>query len=216
MQPSTPSRRAPMPRALLVALATLAASAAPAAAAELTIPPGSLQLVEFESEAPVENIRGLSTEARGTVTFDPANPGTARGEVRVPVASLRTGNTTRDEDLRGQGWLDGAGHPELVFVVDALDGVSGPVAPDAPVAGRLRGRLTIKGVTRSIEVPVKLAWLLASDKLKRAYIPGNALRVKGQLEVRLADFDIHPPDHILGVKVADTVTVRFALTALEK
>lgn len=189
----------------------------PALAAEFVIPPGSLQLVEFESEAPVENIRGLSTEAKGEITLDLADPSGAKARVSVPVASLRTGNTTRDEDLRAKMWLDAAGHPEIAFTVDqvALD-AKGPLAPGAVTTGRVKGQLSIKGTTRAFDIPVKLAYVAASDKLKRAYIPGNALRIKGEFPLALADFGVVPPAHILGVKVADTVSIRFALTALEQ
>lgn len=203
--------------AFIVAGLFAASLPATALAAEFVIPPGSLQLVEFESEAPVENIRGLSTEAKGQVTLDLADPSSAKARVSIPVASLRTGNTTRDEDLRGKMWLDAAGHPDIAFTVDAvaLDS-KGPLAPGAVTTGRVKGQLSIRGTSRAFDIPIKLAYLAASDKLKKAYIPGNALRIKGEFPVVLADFGVKPPDHILGVKVADTVSIRFALTALEQ
>lgn len=188
-----------------------------ARAAEFEIPPGGLQLVEFESEAPVENIRGISTEARGTLRFDPARPAAATGKVTVPVASLRTGNTKRDTDLQSAGFLDAGAHPELSFAIDevALE-LDGPLKPGVSTRGRVTGKLTIRGKTRPTEVAVKLAYVEASDKLKKVYIPGNALRIKGEFEVVLADFGVEPPPHLLGVKIAEKVSIRFALTALEK
>ncbi len=193
------------------------ASANHTRAAEFEIPAGGLQLVEFESEAPVENIRGISTEARGALSFDPVKPAAANGRVAVPVASLRTGNSKRDADLQGQGFLDAAAHPDLSFTIDevALD-LTGPLKPGVSTSGRVKGKLTIKGKTRPIEVAVKLAYVEASDKLKKVYIPGNALRIKGDFEVVLADFGVEPPSHLLGVKIAEKVSIRFALTALEK
>ncbi len=181
------------------------------------IPPGAIQLVEFESDAPIENIRGISTEARGTLSFDPKEPTAAKGTVLVPVASLRTGNTTRDEHLRQPEWLDAKAHPDLVFTIDGVQlDVVGPLTLGATVTGRIKGTFTIKGRTKTVELPIKVAYIEASDKLRKVRIDGNALRIKGQLTLRLADFGVVPPDHLAGVKVAEVVEVRFALTAVER
>ena len=193
------------------------AGAAPALAGEFEIMPGSIQLVEFESEAPIENIRGLSTEAKGAITLDPAKPSSATGLVTLPVASLRTGNTTRDGHLQLPEWLDAKGYPDIVFSLGAttLD-LKGPLALGATTTGRIHGTFTIKGTTRKVELPIKVAYIAASDKLKKVMINGNALRVKGELTLKLADYGVNPPAHLAGLKVAEEVTVRFALTAVEK
>lgn len=181
------------------------------------IPPGAIQLVEFESDAPIENIRGISTEARGTLTFDPKNPTSGKGSVMVPVASLRTGNTTRDEHLRQPEWLDAKGHPDLTFTLDEVKlDLTGPLTFGATTTGRIKGTFAIKGRKKAVEVPIKVAYVESSDKLRKVRIEGNALRIKGQLTLKLADFGVVPPDHLAGVKVAEEVEVRFALTAVEK
>ncbi len=203
--------------ASVLALPTSLALPSIARAGEFDVPPGAVQLVEFESEAPIENIRGLSTEARGTINFDATNPNATKGRISVPVASLRTGNTTRDGHLQQPEWLDAKRHPDLVFTLEEtrLD-VKGPLAFGATTQGRIKGTFTIKGKTKQVDVPVKVAYLEASDKLKKVYINGNALRVKGQLTLKLADFGVVAPDHLAGVKVADEVTITFAITAVEK
>lgn len=204
-----------MIRLALCALCSVLTSSAHAETFD--IPPGAIQLVEFESDAPIENIRGISTEARGTLTFDPRSPSLGKGTVMVPVDSLRTGNTTRDGHLRQPEWLDAAQHPNLVFTLDDVSlELSGPLALGATASGRVKGTLTIKGRDKKVEVPIKVAYVAASDKLRKVRIDGNALRIKGQLELKLADFGVVPPEHLAGVKVAETVSIRFALTAVEK
>jgi len=211
------SRHPLLALSLLSAFGLAPALVSTAHAAPFEVVPGAIQLVEFESDAPIENIRGLSTEARGQITLDPARPNAAQGRITVPVASLRTGNTTRDGHLQQPEWLDAKAHPDLVFAIDsvALD-LMGPLSLGATTTGRVTGTFTIKGKTKRVTVPVKLAYLPASDKLKKVYIDGNALRIKGDLVLRLADFGVVPPDHLAGVKVADEVSIRFALTAVEK
>lgn len=188
-----------------------------AQAAEFIIVAGPLQLIEFDSEAPVEDIHGMTNQASGKVSLDLANPNQATGRVEVAVDSLRTGNTKRDSDLHGEHWLDAANHPKLIFALESVKlDHQGALAPGAKVTGTIRGKLTLKGNTRAIEAKIKLAYLESNEKLKKAYIPGDALRIKGSFDVKLADFGINPPTHLLGVKIAETVQVSFGLTGLEK
>lgn len=201
-----------------IALSLLMSLVASAASAQtFDIPPGAIQLVEFESDAPIENIRGISTEARGTLTFDPKNPSTGKGTVMVPVASLRTGNTTRDGHLQEPMWLDAKAHPDLSFKLDEVKlDIAGPLVFGATANGTIKGTFSIKGKKKQVLVPIKVAYLESSEKLRKVRVEGNALRVKGQLTLKLADFGVVPPEHLAGVKVAEEVEVRFALTAVEK
>lgn len=195
---------------IAVALVPTVATAAPA---PFKVLPNS-SLVKFESEAPVENITGISTEASGVLQVDRATPERTTGTVSIPVASLRTGNTTRDGHLQSDAWLDAAKHPNITFEVTGVRfGTAGPLAPGAARKGTVTGKLTIKGTTRTVSAPLSLKYLAASDKLKKAYIFGDVVRAKASFDVTLTDFDVHPPAHIAGVKVADTVTVRVAITA---
>lgn len=201
-----------------LALAVVLSAISPAALAQtFDVPPGAIQLVEFESDAPIENIRGISTEARGTLTFDPKNPTSGKGTIMVPVASLRTGNSTRDGHLQEPMWLDAKSHPDLIFTLDEVKlDVAGPLTFGATAQGTIKGTFAIKGKKKSVTVAIKVAYLESSDKLRKVRVEGNALRVKGKLTLKLADFGVVPPDHLAGVKVADEVEVRFALTAVEK
>jgi polyisoprenoid-binding protein YceI len=63
----------------------------------------------------------------------------------VEVASVDTGDANRDGHLAAPDFFDAAGHPQITFRSTALQPVS-----DGEV--RLSGEITIKGITRPIEL----------------------------------------------------------------
>lgn len=201
----------PFPVFLALIAVPAVATAAPASFDVMA----NTSLVKFESEAPVENITGISTEASGKLSVDTAAPAATTGTIAVAVASLRTGNTTRDGHLQSADWLDAGKHPNITFEIKSvrLDDAS-PLVDGAPGRkGTVTGRLTIKGTARTVTAPIVVQYMAASEKLKKAYIQGDVVRVKASFDVTLGDYGVKPPDHLAGVKVAETVTIRVAITA---
>jgi polyisoprenoid-binding protein YceI len=206
-------RRLFAPLCVFVALVAL-----PTVAAAAPVPfdvMANTSLVKFESEAPVENITGISTEASGKLLVDRAAPTATTGTISIPVASLRTGNTTRDGHLQSADWLDAGKHPNITFAITSvrLDGEGALVNGASGRKGTVTGTLTIKGTAKTVSAPIEVSYLAASEKLKKAYIKGDVVRVKARFDVTLADYGVKAPDHIAGVKVADTVAISVAITA---
>ncbi len=202
---------------LLLALSLLAFGATPALASDVyKVASSGLSRVTFESDAPVESITGLSTEAQGDLTVDVAKPEATTGTVRVPVASLETGNDMRDEHMRGADWLDAKSHPEIVFEVTGVSLPKGAKLVDGKVLdGRVKGKITIKGVTRPLDAPVKVSFHKLNDKMKRAYIQGDLVRVKTAFQVKLGDFGIKVPEALAGLKLAETLDIQAQLSAVK-
>src|SRR5579872_4659511 len=53
----------------------------------------------WTSDAPLESIRGTSEGVAGTLTIDPQDLSTLRGTITTQVATMKTGNDTRDNHL---------------------------------------------------------------------------------------------------------------------
>lgn len=185
-----------------------------AAPAPFSVIPNA-SLIKFESEAPVENITGLSTEAKGTLQVDRDRPAATTGTLAIPVASLRTGNTTRDGHLQSKDWLDAATNPDITFAIASVNLADGGalVAGAAARKGTATGTLTIKGKARTITAPITVQYLAANERFAKAYIVGDVVRVKATFEVALADYGIQAPAHIADLKVASTVTISASVTA---
>jgi polyisoprenoid-binding protein YceI len=86
-------------------------------------------------------VRGSFTITAGTV--DVAEPLAASAiHAEVGAASFRTGNPQRDPAVRSARLLDARRHPVIVFEAEHVEG---------PV---IAGRLTVRGVTRPVELAV--------------------------------------------------------------
>lgn len=164
--------------------AALSASAAPHAF-DFKDPKG-VNNVQFSLDAPLESITGTANGITGQVTFDPANPGATRGRIVLSTASLTVGNPVMGDHLRSDNWLAVAAHPEIVFEALSATNVR---TEGTRILADVQGRLTVKGVTKEISVPVTFTHL--PDKLgARVGDP----EVKGDLLVLRASFAINRSD----------------------
>ena len=93
----------------------------------------------------VTNVRGEFTEFTAKLMVDEENLTRSTIEVHIDAASIDTRLDERDDHLRSSDFLDVANHPEIVFKSKRIT-----YAGDDNY--RASGELTIRGVTREIEI----------------------------------------------------------------
>jgi polyisoprenoid-binding protein YceI len=93
-------------------------------------------------------VRGAFSGTSGVIDFDPAKPEAGSVELRIPAASVHTGDEKRDGHLRSADFLDAETHPEIVFK-------STKVTPKGKDAFVVDGDLTIRGTTKPVAVNVE-------------------------------------------------------------
>ena len=175
--------------------------------------PGRDRQIYFESDAPLEDIKGQSNQVIGFAVAGPAsNPADLRaGEWHLPVRSIRTGIELRDEHLAGGDWLDAASHPNIVFQLDEVRDPTLRRSGDGyrTYEATLVGEMTIHGETNAITIPgATLTFLDASDRTA-AVAEGDLLRVRAEYSVTLSDYGVSHP--VIGDKVANTIAVTTTL-----
>jgi polyisoprenoid-binding protein YceI len=90
-------------------------------------------------------IRGRFTGVNGTITIaDPIEDSSV--DVTIAMVTVDSGDRTRDDHLRSADFFDVEQHPTATFRSTAVTVTDG--------AGRLWGELTIKDVTRPVELDV--------------------------------------------------------------
>jgi polyisoprenoid-binding protein YceI len=94
-------------------------------------------------------VRGAFSGTTGVIDFDPAKPEAGGVELRIPAASVNTGDEKRDGHLRSADFLDAATHPEIVFK-------STKVTTKGKDEFVVDGDLTIRGTTKPVSVNVEL------------------------------------------------------------
>jgi len=92
------------------------------------------------------SVRGRFGNFRGSVYFDEKDVTRTSVSLSVEVKSIDTDNEWRDEDLRSDQWFDEKTYPHITFISHHVDKTS--------KGFRIAGNLTIKGITRSVSIPM--------------------------------------------------------------
>ncbi len=196
-----------LPAALAAFACFAAASYAAPKAFDFKDPKG-VNAIQFKLDAPLEAISGTANGVSGTVSFDPAAPAATTGRIVLETKSLTVGNSVMQEHLHGAKWLDVAQYPTIVFEATQLANVR---TQGAQILADLTGKLTVKGITKDVTVPVTFTYL--ADKLGARL---NDEKIKGDLLVLRARFEINRSEFNIMAgqatdKVSETIELSLAL-----
>lgn len=172
---------------------------------------GGRNQASFFSTTPLEDIRGLSNDVKGTVTFNVNDIKTLKGKISVSVASIKTGIDLRDEHLRSDNWLDATKYPEITFTIKSIKDVK--QLANNKLQAKVVGDLTLKGVTKEITADATLTYLDESEQTK-SRAPGDLLGVQASFNVKLSDFGVK--NKIVGQKVAENIEVSINMVGSNK
>lgn len=183
---------------ILFALTTLVLALAGAGAQVALAQPRPAQLLAAGSEiAFTTRQMGVPVEGRfgsfsAQVSLDPKKPETGSVSLAIDTASARFGSAELDAEVPKPTWLHAAGFPQATFQ-------SGRIQATGPGRFEVAGKLTIKGSTRDLVVPVQLA-------------PAGANQVaSGSFTIKRLDFKVGEAEWADTSLLANDVTVRFKL-----
>lgn len=111
-----------------------------------TLDPAHTQIEFSVKHMMFTTVRGIFSEATGTIELNETDPSQSRVEVVLQAASLDTRVEARDQHLRSADFFDVEGHPTLTFRSKQVQG--SPTQPGDSF--RLVGDLTIRGETREV------------------------------------------------------------------
>ncbi|HTH60193.1 MAG TPA: YceI family protein [Paraburkholderia sp.] len=125
----------------------LAAGAVFCPGANAAAPPAqsTVTAVFKQMNVPVE---GRFNKFAADVHFDPANVAASNAKIDVDVASFDIGSPDYNQEVAGDEWFDAAHFPRATFV-------SSHITPGANGAYTVAGKLTIRGKTTDVTVPVQ-------------------------------------------------------------
>ena len=131
----------------LILAAALLSSPAMAADYKIDIP-GQHAFISFKaSHLGYSYIVGGFNRFEGRFSHDAANPGASKTSVTIQADSVDTNHAERDKHLRSEDFLDVSKYPTISFTSTGYTaGADGD---------KLRGNLTLHGVTREIEIDVR-------------------------------------------------------------
>jgi polyisoprenoid-binding protein YceI len=94
----------------------------------------------------VAHLRAKFPRLSGRLQVDADDPLRSSLELEIEAGSVTTGHPAQEDFMRSEPWLDAERHPTMTFRSTAIV----PAGSDRFV---IRGDLTMKGVTREVEIP---------------------------------------------------------------
>lgn len=136
-------------RTLLFAVALMFAGAARAEPVTYTIDPAHTQVAFSIDRFGFNHVLGRFDQVAGEVILDEANPANSSVRATIQVASISSGNSTRDEHLRGERWLNAPANATMEFQ-------STSVRLTGERTAEVTGNLTLMGQTHPVTLNVTL------------------------------------------------------------
>jgi polyisoprenoid-binding protein YceI len=133
-----------------------------------------------------------------TGTMEVAGDRVEAVKIEADLTQLTSDETRRDNAIRQQG-LESDRYPTASFVLTEPVQLEGAPVAGEEVKGTGKGRLTVHGVTRDVELGLTGRW------------SGSTIQVVGQLPVKMSDFQIQAPRVGPVVSIEDSLTVDFNL-----
>lgn len=131
-----------------------AASAKSAAAVDMyTIDPQHTSVIFSVAHSELSYTYGMFTEAAGVYSIDKDNLDNSKFRFVIKTASLFTNNQKRDDHLRTADFFNVQQYPEIVFESTRCTATK---IQDGSVLFQLLGNLTMHGVTRQLNVPLRM------------------------------------------------------------
>ncbi len=144
-----------MPRKVIRAVAAAKAPppphrATPAPAAPVWVTDKAASRLTFKGTVSGQGFDGVFKRWDAQIAFDPNNLGASRVAVTIDLASVVTGDPTRDQMLPTADWFAVQKFPKASFVSTAI-------AATGPGRYQATGDLSIKGQTHRVTLPFALA-----------------------------------------------------------
>ncbi|MCH2383778.1 MAG: YceI family protein [Pedosphaera sp.] len=164
--------------------------------------PKKVNNVVFLMDAPLESINGTATGVSGTVSFDPAKPAATTGKIVLSTSSLHVDNPLMKKHMLDEGWMHVSKFPTIEFVIGKMTDVK---TSGTTIIATTAGKLTVKGVTKKVSVPVRLTYLKGM-LIKRNRVPGDLLVLRCDFTIKRSDYGINAGNN--EEKVSDEIELK--------
>jgi polyisoprenoid-binding protein YceI len=139
---------------------------------------------------------GRSTAVTGTMEV--AGDTVEAVRIEADLTQLTSDEDRRDNAIRQRG-LESQRYPTATLELVEPIRLGSPPVQDEEVRGQGRGRLTVHGVTREVDLDLTGRW------------SGSTIQVVGQFPVKMSDYQIEPPRFGPVVSIEDSLAVDFKL-----
>jgi polyisoprenoid-binding protein YceI len=139
---------------------------------------------------------GRSTAVTGTMQVTGDQVEAVR--IQADLTKLTSDESRRDNAIRQRG-LESERYPTATFELSEPIQLDGTPTSGQEVSGKGKGRLTVHGVTREVDLELGGRW------------SGSSIQVAGRLPVKMSDYQIQAPRFGPVVSIEDSAAVEFRL-----
>ncbi|KVR16414.1 polyisoprenoid-binding protein [Burkholderia ubonensis] len=178
-------------RSVLAAFAAASFAASGAAYADVDLAKSKVSAVSKQMNVPTE---GVFKKFSAQIKFDPAKAAQGSAQVAIDIASYDLGDKMYNDQVAGKDWFDAKTYPQATFQSTAI----------APAGGNkynVTGKLTIKGKTETLTVPVTVTQ------------SGATQAFDGVLPIKRSAFNVGTGEWKDTSIVADEVQIKFHIVA---
>ncbi|MDR5770526.1 YceI family protein [Caballeronia sp. LP006] len=181
-------------RWMLAAVSASSLALAIGAHAQVDVSKSSVTATSKQMNVPTD---GKFNKFTAQISFDPAKPAAGSANITIDTGSYDLGDDDYNKQVRGKEWFDAATYPTATFVSSAI----------APAGGnqyKVTGKITIKGKSQTVTVPVTITQQGATETFD------------GSLPIKRNQFDIGTGEWKDTSVVADDVVIKFHIVAAKK
>jgi polyisoprenoid-binding protein YceI len=155
--------------------------------------------VWFDADAPLHSFRGQTQDLSGAFTLQQTSPPRiTEAKVIINAASLETGNSERDADMR-RDFLEVERFPTIELHIGDVQAAQS-AASEASWDVVLHAQLTVHGTTRNVRVPMTVD------------LGAERVTARGQIHLDMRDYNIRVP-RVLLIPMKSQVLVGFDVVA---
>lgn len=170
----------PVVRFLTIALLVSLLAPVSVAAEKFTLDTGHSKIGFQVSLAKVTDVDGRFTDFDATITYNEADLTKSSVTATIKAASIDTGDSDRDNDLKNASFFDAAKYPTIRFQSKSIQKQGDDYV--------MTGALTVRDVTRDVAIPVVWRQHKAVDPWKNARIG-----FEGRLTLQRKDWGVVGP-----------------------
>lgn len=149
-------------------------------------------------------VRGLFNDFKGDILFDPDDKDVSRVDFEVDVASIDTNIVKRDNHLRSADFFDTAEYPVMTFKSTDIKHVT-----DNQYT--VEGELTIKDVTKTVQVPFTYFGIRDNPLKKGEQVAG----FEGEFTINRLDYNVGDGKFAEMGVIGEEVSIVVALEVLK-
>jgi polyisoprenoid-binding protein YceI len=154
----------------------------------------------------ISNVKGQFQKTSGTVTINGSDPTSAKIDATIDATSIDTRVDKRDAHLKSPAFLDVDKFPTITFK-------SNKVEADGPGKWKVKGDLTLHGVTKPVVLEVESTGTPITDPMGNTRAGASATT-----KISRKDFGLtwNQPLETGGVMVGDEVAISIDVEAIKK